>query len=585
MKATLAALLILTAVAAHAEVEVVAVGGDPAPDGNGTFVDFGIPSMNRLGQVAFVATLNGTTGDVDDDTGIFRGTGARGSLGMIVRRGDPSPDANGTFALLDSGSAPVINDSGQVAFIAGLSGTVGGESDNTGIFRGDGTPSGLTQILRQGAALPGGGTVPNLRGSGLIGTFAFNEMGQVAFTGGAKGTFRIFGDAVIPIAGFGHPLPDGSGMFGILSVPVLNDVGQVAFADSSLGIFRGNGSTLLEIVRPGDPSPDGNGNFIAPFGPPAMNNRGDVAFFGNLTSTSGSTSDNQGIFIRRADALMTIVRRGQAAPGGNGRFLDLISLDNVAINEVGQTAFLATLPGTSGGTIDYGLFRADETTLTQIVRTGDSAPDGSTIALFGRPALNNAGQVAFVADLVPANGTSAPRAIFLYDDQVGLRQVVRAGDPLLGSKIAVGFTLAMPASTTFNGRHRSGLNEQGRIVFRFDLDDGRRGIAIAGPFYTPGTETPTPSPAPTITETSGPPITPTPTNTPGGCTGDCDGNDSVAVNELVQLLSFALGTNPDCSRCRNGLPRSVTCPSGVTVSVIIQGVNHARTGCAMVGRS
>ena len=155
---------------------------------------------------------------------------------LQVRRGNPSPDGNGNFSLLDS--VPVINDSGQVAFIAGLSGTFGGNLDSTGMFRGDGTPGGLTQIMRQGDALVGGSTLPNLRGGGF-GDFSFNEMNLVAFNVIGVGIFETSGGGSITvIARFLQPIPGGTGTFALLLAPALNDIAQVAFTDGLNGIFR-----------------------------------------------------------------------------------------------------------------------------------------------------------------------------------------------------------------------------------------------------------------------------------------------------------------------------------------------------------
>jgi hypothetical protein len=80
-------------------------------------------------------------------------------------------------------------------------------------------------------------------------------------------------------------------------------------------------------------------------------------------------------------------------------------------------------------------------------------------------------------------------------------------------------------------------------------------------------------------------MTPTPTNAPGTpnptpCVGDCDGNGSVVTNEVIQLINFALGTSADCSTCPHGIPAAVSCPSGVTVSLIIQGINSALNQCS-----
>src|SRR5262245_38163220 len=77
---------------AEAVVSVVAVGGDPAPDGNGKFFDLLLPSINRTGQVAFLANFTMTTGGNTDNAAICRGTDAAGSLSVVVRASAPSPD-------------------------------------------------------------------------------------------------------------------------------------------------------------------------------------------------------------------------------------------------------------------------------------------------------------------------------------------------------------------------------------------------------------------------------------------------------------------------------------------------------------
>lgn len=568
----LVGLMIVAAVAAQADILVVAVGGESAPGGNGIFFDFDIPSLNRFGQVVFVATLGGTSGGVNDNAGIFAGTGAQDSLVPIVRKSNPSPDGNGNFLTLDARSAPVVNDAGHVAFIAGLSGTFGGGSDETGIFRSQGTAGALGVIVRQGQPVSGGLSLPNFRGGGLS-PFSFNESEQVAFNVVGIGVFRSSGGALTEIARSLQPVPGGAGIFTTLSVPALNDAGQVAFADVLQGIFRGDGSTPVSIARLGDGSPDGNGSFAAPFFDPAINNRGEVAFFANLSGTSGSASDNQGFFIGDGESVTTIARKGQLAPDGNGRFLSLDTIDDIAINEAGQAAFLATLTNTRGGPSDnVGLFRSDGTTLTQIVRIGHRAPDGTVITGLSRPALNDAGQVAFLAELAAAGGGPTPHAIFLHDDQMGLFEAVRTGAPLLGTRIAINSTLIFQPSGTYNGKKRGALNERGQIAFRFDLDDGRRGIAIANPFSNTPTPTATPTPiqpAPTQSPT------PSPTRMLGSCVGDCDDNGKVSIDELVHGVRIALGTETvaSCSvfDCHGN--------DQVTVECLVAAVDGAIRGC------
>lgn len=58
------------------------------------------------------------------------------------------------------------------------------------------------------------------------------------------------------------------------------------------------------------------------------------------------------------------------------------------------------------------------------------------------------------------------------------------------------------------------------------------------------------------------------------CVGDCNGNGTVTVNEIIALVNIALGTATS-SACPNG----VSAGQGVTVTLIIQAVNHALGTC------
>ncbi len=57
------------------------------------------------------------------------------------------------------------------------------------------------------------------------------------------------------------------------------------------------------------------------------------------------------------------------------------------------------------------------------------------------------------------------------------------------------------------------------------------------------------------------------------CVGDCSGTATVAINDLVALVSIALGD--EVSACPNGLPAD----SDVDVAVLIEAVNNALHGC------
>lgn len=56
------------------------------------------------------------------------------------------------------------------------------------------------------------------------------------------------------------------------------------------------------------------------------------------------------------------------------------------------------------------------------------------------------------------------------------------------------------------------------------------------------------------------------------CTGDCNVDGTVSINEIVQLITAALEGGADCIE-----PDQV--PGGVTVDLIVAAVSHALSGC------
>jgi len=77
--------------------------------------------------------------------------------------------------------------------------------------------------------------------------------------------------------------------------------------------------------------------------------------------------------------------------------------------------------------------------------------------------------------------------------------------------------------------------------------------------------TATPSPEPNQTATASPVAV---------CSGDCNADGAVTVDELVRLVNTALGQTP-AESCPNGIPTGTQ----VNVSFLVQAVNKALTGC------
>lgn len=103
----------------------------------------------------------------------------------------------------------------------------------------------------------------------------------------------------------------------------------------------------------------------------------------------------------------------------------------------------------------------------------------------------------------------------------------------------------------------------------------------------PDPQTPTATPTPTPTPVCAEPLpggSPAGTRTPcpgSVCLGDCDGDAHVTVDELIAMVSVALGSAP-----------AAGCPAGdadengqITVDEIIAAVNHGLNGCPPAGQS
>ena len=120
------------------------------------------------------------------------------------------------------------------------------------------------------------------------------------------------------------------------------------------------------------------------------------------------------------------------------------------------------------------------------------------------------------------------------------------------------------------------------------------GDCVDAPPATPGGPTPTATASPTTppvatatatlppvntatpTATEGAAGTPTPTNPPSGCTGDCNGDGDVTVDEIVTGVNIALGSLP-VSNC---LAMDESGDGEVTVDEILRAINAALNGCA-----
>jgi len=321
------------AVRAQAPLRVVALAGEPAP-GGGTFEHFGVESLpivapaNGRGQVAFFATLLRAT--ASEAFYLF----SESRTVRVVAEGDRVP-GGGTFSGFGRHPMPALNERGEVAFAAAVS---------------------------------GGRTVEGIFVRGRQG------LRPVVVTGGAASGVT-------------------AGTIAAVDAPALNDHGDVAFLASVRrgrelveAVYAVIGGRLSKIVAQGDPAPAG-GTF-AGFGPPAINNRRRIAFAAVIEGRAVPG----GVFVADGAAVRMVAGAGSDTPLG-GIFAKFS--ERVALNETGTVAFTAVLKGAG---IDQAIFLVDDAGPRKVAALGDAAAGGGTLAHFSLwPALAADGSVAFAA--------------------------------------------------------------------------------------------------------------------------------------------------------------------------------------------
>ncbi|MEM9345538.1 MAG: choice-of-anchor tandem repeat NxxGxxAF-containing protein [Planctomycetota bacterium] len=485
--------LICSAVSAAPTTEILILNTDPLPGGNGSTFRVFTPLINDSGQILTELQFSGTSGGAVDDTGLYLYDRSAG-LTPVMREGQTEVGTTSRYREIIVGS---FNNAGQAYFSSQLD-----NNDNplqtSGIYfvDADGT---TTKVARTGDAAPDN--------NGVFGSLqrfrrALNDNGRVVFDAFLSDTASVSlddrsglfykdpGGPLVQLARGGDPSPDGNGVIFIPgSNSVVNNHGQVAFtarlantnngsADDEAVYLSDGGTGLSTIARKGADAPDGNGAFDDFFSL-TLNNAGQAVFRADLSGTSGgSADDNAAYYYDPSTGTQLLLREGEAAPDGNGT---LNGVGTYSLNDSGRIAFTSVVSNTAGTPGDnVGVFMTEiGGATTQIFRGGTAAIDGNgTVENFTAGAsINNAGQIIFTARLTgTTGGTDDDQAIYFYDPDDGITEIIQKGDALLGSTIT-GFSIALMESN-----QRSGLNESGQVAYGFTLADGRSGIALWSPF-------------------------------------------------------------------------------------------------------
>jgi hypothetical protein len=288
-------------------LRLLARSGDPAPGSCGvyssTVTGLGPPSLNSLGQVAFMAATSNCGRTVVIDTAGSRSVVAQ--VGQIISGTSPSREVIGIHGDTDGPRVP-FNDAGAVLFSGRTREVDVGGTAPVAIMR---AASGVvTEIVRVGIPAPPsvGGDFASLQTSPSGGgdkPFDLSEGGEVTFVATTSD--------------------------GVTSVR---------------GVFLWSGGQIQPIALEGDAAP-GGGTFTSSFGFPKTNARGEVLF-------PASVPENA-VFLYADGSLTRIATEGDAVQSGPGLFYS--TLHHVWLSDNGTWATNSDTTGTHLG----GIFRSE----------------------------------------------------------------------------------------------------------------------------------------------------------------------------------------------------------------------------------
>jgi hypothetical protein len=292
-------------------------------------------------------------------------------------------------------------------------------------------------VLTVSALAPGGGPASSGAGNAAVAAPASGASGPVA--------------AIHLVVRTGDQAPDG-GTFTELAGPALNDRGDIAFGaetsarEAAQALYLRRDGRLTTLVAVGRRVPTG-GTFYT-LSDVVLNNRGTVIFLGRTTGGDARL----GIYAARGGMVLPVAVTGQPAPSG-GVYTDFA---NPTINDHDEIAFV----GRTNGTGTEGIYTTTEGATATAVMGGWPAPSGGLFQFFvdGSPALNNRGQIAFIA----ATTEHSTEGVYVLENS-RIATVVTTGDaaPVGGTFTEFGFiNLTEGGTVGFVGRTaRSAVHE------------------------------------------------------------------------------------------------------------------------------
>jgi len=522
----------------HAVGDVVpaaAVGVTPAPGATiNSASNFDGPMMDQNGTILYRARMLGGGTSTLDDRAYFLGR-ANGDLQMVVRAGDPAPGIPGALLRNTSSngltSTPRITPFGEILFFqSSLFGPVAAQ--DTAFFWGP--PSGLLPLAQEGTQIPflspgdlygpltansHQNTAINNSGQVLFGTTVFGAPAAsdaIVVTGTPGLLSLVLREGDVMAAGpnlvGGEVLVPVSGASTMSFVNQINEAGQVltelkfstlvgpatVVNDRAVAVWTpGPGLSVIareDMQAPGLPvgvkmkdSVSFSG-WSAGLSQAGFNKLGNVVFNTNLEDGGVTTGvDDKATYYGGSGGLSLVIRRYDQVPSlPLGVLWGAANNSNLALNDLGQVAFTASLQG--------AVTTADDTVVAIVppvgspvivAREGDVAP-ATTATVNGpwiiqsitqAPLLNNLGQLLFKVDV--SDTVTFKPILYSYDPTVGVQLQLDGADTFTTSLgTSDWYTLGGVGNTSSGDTGHAAFNNSGDFVLRVHFNNPTVATAI-----------------------------------------------------------------------------------------------------------
>ncbi len=431
-------------------------GGSPAPGTKSTFT-LGNRVNVQNGRIGFNAVINDGPDEFSNSGVLY--TGTFDNLQLIGQRGTPIQGFGGQLQFADFFDSPRINDSGYLAFTAGVQGPDVTFENNQGVFAG--TLGNIQFIARQGDRAPG--LSPET-------SYFFIESPRL--------------------------LPNNRLVYSAVTRTASTNGGQDAFG---FGIWtRDDQQQPQLVVATGDQAPGYDpGVVFEGVIRPVSSTSERIVYQGFVTGPGVSDKNFFGLWANNgAGTPSTLVARIGDQVTGQPAGTTYTGLSNTQVNRSGSIALAAEFAGDDVSlTNDTGIVIIKPDGLTSIVaREGDLAPGGNQTfdaLTFGELGFNVQGQVAFYVGLRnPGDDFATDAGLFIADPNLGIIPIVRSGqffEVAPGDVRQVAFLSLNDFYLGSGGEdgRPSSFNDLGQLVFNLNFTDGSIGTYVSSPIPAP----------------------------------------------------------------------------------------------------